>query len=609
MKNIFPILAALLFTAGVFAQTPNKMSYQAVIRDASNNLVIDQPIGVQISILQDNTNGPVVYVETQTSTTNANGMMSIEIGTGTTSYDFAGIDWANGPFFLKTETDPIGGTNYTIVGVSQLLSVPYALHATTAESLTQPVEESDPVFNASTAAEINETDITSWNNKLELIDNRLVLSGTKDAGAAPGTGVFEIANALRIDENEIITNTDAIIYVNNTNNGDVQMDRGTFFLDASENAIGIGTTTPGAQLEIAGDVKIVDGTQAEGRVLTSDAEGHASWKASHSLAELAASDNTVNSQLKKVSDPTEDQDAATKAYVDQLLIQLLDADKLIAAGYTLQELKDGGHTIESLLSVNTDSATVALLGYSVEQLRVANYTAHQLLELDFGAQTLIDGGFTLTDLMNAGITQDALLTLGLTPEELYHEGHPIESLLAIDNVTPQDIIAFGATFQELLAVENISREDFYGMSYQGGILFDLDEDGLHGLIISPEVKINNASLTFGGGSTYLGTSLTDGKANTELILEHYGTETPTAAKACVDYTNDGYADWFLPAKEQWELIYSRRDYIENISPYGNFSSSSEYSPTYPDRNWVFMGNRMSNIDKSNSSSVRAIRAF
>ncbi|NCC99704.1 MAG: DUF1566 domain-containing protein [Bacteroidia bacterium] len=137
MKKLFTLFAAVLLTATVFAQAPEKMSYQAVIRDASEVLITNTQIGMQISILQGSVSGTAVYVETQTPTTNANGLVSIEIGTGTlVSGDFATIDWANGPYFIKTETDLAGGTTYTITGTSQLLSVPYALHAKTAETVT-----------------------------------------------------------------------------------------------------------------------------------------------------------------------------------------------------------------------------------------------------------------------------------------------------------------------------------------------------------------------------------------------------------------------------------------------------------------------------------------
>jgi len=92
---------------------------------------------MQISILQGSTSGTAIYKETQTPTTNVNGLVSLEIGDGTVvSDDFSTIDWANGSYFIKTDTDPAGGTNYTITGTSQLLSVPYALHAKTAESIS-----------------------------------------------------------------------------------------------------------------------------------------------------------------------------------------------------------------------------------------------------------------------------------------------------------------------------------------------------------------------------------------------------------------------------------------------------------------------------------------
>lgn len=129
MRKLFVIIATVLLTANVFAQSPEKMSYQAVIRNANGELVKYSDVGMQISILQGASNGTAVYTETQTPTTNANGLVSIEIGTGTTSDDLSAIDWSADTYFLKTETDPTGSTSYTITGVSQLLSVPYALYA------------------------------------------------------------------------------------------------------------------------------------------------------------------------------------------------------------------------------------------------------------------------------------------------------------------------------------------------------------------------------------------------------------------------------------------------------------------------------------------------
>ena len=102
MKKVFSILAAVLLTATVWAQSPEKMSYQAVIRNSSEALVTNTTVGMQISILQGSATGTAVYVETQTPTTNANGLVSIEIGAGTVvSGNFTNINWSNGPYILS----------------------------------------------------------------------------------------------------------------------------------------------------------------------------------------------------------------------------------------------------------------------------------------------------------------------------------------------------------------------------------------------------------------------------------------------------------------------------------------------------------------------------
>lgn len=151
MKKLFTVLSVVLLTTMIWAQSPQKMSYQAVVRDLSNNLIKEQPVGMKISILQGSVSGTPVYVEiyNPNPNTNANGLVTIEIGGGIPiTGTFASINWSNAPYFLKSEIDPTGGTNYTIAGVSQLLSVPYALHAKTAETITGTITETDPVYTS-----------------------------------------------------------------------------------------------------------------------------------------------------------------------------------------------------------------------------------------------------------------------------------------------------------------------------------------------------------------------------------------------------------------------------------------------------------------------------
>ncbi len=123
-------LAHFLINSSIFAQAPQKMSYQAVIRNSNDSLLISTTVGMRISLVQGSPTGTVVFSETQTATTNANGLVSLQIGMGiAVSGTFASIDWAAGPYYVKTETDLSGGTNYTIISSNELLSVPYALYS------------------------------------------------------------------------------------------------------------------------------------------------------------------------------------------------------------------------------------------------------------------------------------------------------------------------------------------------------------------------------------------------------------------------------------------------------------------------------------------------
>lgn len=129
MKKLFTLIAASLIVVMLFAQSPEKMNFQAVVRDNNNNLITNTVVGIRITILQNST---PVYFETQRPVTNSNGLITIAFGG---EAGFNKIDWANGPYFIKSEIDPKGGSNYTITGTSQLMSVPYAFHAQTASYL------------------------------------------------------------------------------------------------------------------------------------------------------------------------------------------------------------------------------------------------------------------------------------------------------------------------------------------------------------------------------------------------------------------------------------------------------------------------------------------
>jgi hypothetical protein len=246
IKKIFLLCSFFYFLTGN-AQAPEKMSFQAVIRNASNVLVSNHSIGMKISILQSSTTGTPVYVETQTPTSNSNGLVTIQIGAGTAvSGSIMQINWSSASFFIKTEVDPTGGTNYTISTVSQLLSVPYALFAKTASSATDNNawkktgnSNIDPTTQFIGTTDDNALQFKVNNEKAGIIETSDITTNTvKNGNTAFGyqslnsntTGEYNVANGhqslnsnttgkfnIAIGGNALYNNTDGN---NNVANGD-----------------------------------------------------------------------------------------------------------------------------------------------------------------------------------------------------------------------------------------------------------------------------------------------------------------------------------------------------------------------------------------------------
>jgi hypothetical protein len=180
-KLLFVLVAFATFSISTFCQSPGGFNYQAVVRNASNAIVSNQAVGLRMTLQQGTIGGATVYSETFAVITNTNGLVNVQIGSGSVlSGTFTTIDWANGPYFIETAVDATGGANYVVMGTSQLMSVPYALYAKTSGS-TQNFEQV----------------LVNGNNAN---GNNLVNTGTIGLGTAtPNTNAsIEIATALPI---------------------------------------------------------------------------------------------------------------------------------------------------------------------------------------------------------------------------------------------------------------------------------------------------------------------------------------------------------------------------------------------------------------------------
>jgi len=145
MKKFSLIIFGLFLWSGVLAQVPQTFKYQAVARDASGNVLANRMVSFRISILPGSTASGAVYSETHSKSTNAFGLIDLEIGNGSNVLgSISAIDWAANIYFIKIEMDPTGGTSFQLMGTSQLLSVPYALHARTVEVDNVDDADNDP---------------------------------------------------------------------------------------------------------------------------------------------------------------------------------------------------------------------------------------------------------------------------------------------------------------------------------------------------------------------------------------------------------------------------------------------------------------------------------
>jgi uncharacterized protein (TIGR02145 family) len=337
MNKVFTFISSALFVTGMFmtqqavSQTPHKMSYQAVIRDNQNHLVTNHAVGIQITVLQGSPTGTVVYTEAQIPSTNADGLISIEIGGGT---GFSSIDWSAGAFFLKTETDPVGGTNYTISGTSQLLSVPYALYSKSAGSYY----ETDPVFTASPSSEITASNIANWNNAESwgnhadagylLWSRELTINGVTQNLETNRSWNVGTVTSVNLSMPAIFSVSGSPITGNGTLSAALVSQSANLLFASPGGSAG----PPAFRSLVAADIpnldwsKITTGkpTTLEGYGITDgvNTTGDQTIGGTKTFSNIVIANNGINANNKAISsvaDPNGAQDAATKAYVDKLL--------------------------------------------------------------------------------------------------------------------------------------------------------------------------------------------------------------------------------------------------------------------------------------------------
>jgi len=172
------VIFLILFPLFAFSQSPQKINFQSILRNTNGEVVANKSVSLKISILSGSISGSSVYGETHTKTTDASGLISLQIGNGTVlSGVFANIAWGDFPHFIKLEADFSGGSNFVVLGTQELMSVPYALYASkTDTSSLNLVNRFSSKVNISDTSTMLTNYRTGLNNKVNVSDTASMLA-------------------------------------------------------------------------------------------------------------------------------------------------------------------------------------------------------------------------------------------------------------------------------------------------------------------------------------------------------------------------------------------------------------------------------------------------
>ena len=670
--SMYATVGALLLTLSSFAQAPEKMSYQAVIRGANNALVTNQQIGMQISILQGST---AVYEETQTLTSNPNGLVSLEIGKGTiVSGIFSSIDWSADMYFIKIETDPTGGTNYTITGTSQLLSVPYALYAKTSSDTeavaanTAKVGYTDALVSANTSdIATNTTNIATKVSITDIVDD-LTTGGTTAPLSAEQGKVLKglVDSSVNIVVEDVLTSSSTINALSANQGRELKG-----LINTNTNNILTNTSDIANAVMTSGD-QTVAGIKTFSNPIVSDVTGNLTGNVTGNAGTVTNGVYTTSS-VTALSDVTDVGSGAiitgaerAKLATIESSADVTDATNVTAAGAlmdsevsdlagikavtvsTLQvkpsegAFADGDKTKLDGIEDNADvtdatnvTAAGALMDSEVSDLAGIKAVTVSTLQVKPSEGAFADGDKTKLDGIedNADVTDATNVTAAGALMD--SEVSDLAGIKAVTVSTLQVKPSEGAFADgDKTKLDGITIH-FIGESYGGGIVFFVYDGGQHGLIAATADRGN--SLQRIAGVPWFGGSYTNTRAradgigaglkNTAIIIadqvpevENTGIFNDFAATLCNEYSvTEGdvtYGDWYLPSKYELDKMYLNKETINDAALLNGGSkfltnlywSSTENGYYSAWRQNFADGSQYSN-SKSFPANVRAVRAF
>jgi hypothetical protein len=626
------VLAHLLISSSIFAQAPQKMSYQAIIRNSNDSLLISTPVGMRISLVQGSPSGIVVFSETQTATTNDNGLVSLQIGMGTAvSGTFASINWAAGPYYVKTETDLNGGINYTIISSNELLSVPYALF-----SATGPPGATGPQGPQGITG-TNGNDGSIGPQGLNGL-TALIKTTTEPSGANCATGGTKIETGLDANNNGVLdiaeVNASQTTFVCNGLGGAISNgnSQGQMLFWNGTTWVNLNLGNNGQRLTVCNNQP----TWTTGGICPSVSSISCASASASSILVLNQSVNTMTVAIPYVN-------GNGGNYIGQIIystgvlgITASLASGLLAAGngnltFTLNGIPSSLGNALFNFNFLGHNCTFSLIVQSVGTLSNLDCNSATLTGLScVAANSSLSLSIPYTGGNGGVISQQSIASdsvLGLTAtiaQSLLNNGSG--NITAVITGTPLQsgvaLFNFSVGGQTCTFSLNVSSEPCIGSLYQGGVIAFLLQPGdggydpnvPHGFIAAPSDQgvsqfTGNCYGQCNSGGNNINSNWQDGLHNTnQWALCCNGAPT-----SCYNLILNDYSDWYLPAVNQLQIMYTNRLLIGGFQNDWYWTSSFDnytggwYSTSYA-VNFI-NGSLNTFYNLNNYLRIRAIRNF
>ena len=525
------------------------LNFQGVARNSNNVILASQPISLRLSILQGSTSGAAEYTEIRRLNTNAQGLFTAVIGdTGAlrTLGNFTTINWKNTPKFLKIEMDAAAGTNFITMGTTQFQYVAYAQFAKSvdAENIVGIV----PVTLGGTGAATASAARTS----LGLVIGTDVLAPTGNAATATKLATAKNINGVAFDGSGDITITsitDAGNITGTTLNASV----------TNSSLTGVGTITSG----------VWNGTEV---AIANGGTGQTSIDGIKSTLGLSGFEVAIGSTAGLVTQ------GANAVAIGTQAGSASQGSDAIAIGRNASRYLQGVSAVA--IGANSDAG----FENSVAIGKQASTSAINTIQL---------GNTSITNVKTSGTLTAGAIT------------YP-----SIHGTSGQVLTSTGS------GTLTWTGTHYIGETYGGGIIFYVYDNGKHGLIAATSDQ--GTGIRWYGGSNTITRARAGGVGaglkNTALIIANQGAVDGNAfaATVCNEYsvTVDGvtYGDWYLPSKNELNLLYLQKSVVGGFVIDGLYWSSTEYNSDYA---WyqLFGSGFQNNFFKNDAYYVRAIRAF